>query len=103
MIQQLRMPEPAPTPRSRKPPQDRPKVRPPGQDPGHLLCDQLLSGGKVPECRVWRCLTLHQQAQGKHGNECRGTQLEIADRQTLPVSIFYGKGDTASATIIPSG
>jgi hypothetical protein len=60
-------------------------------------------GREGPEVPGLAVLTDHQQAQGKHRNECRGTQLEITDRQTLPVSIFYGKGDTAFATVIPSG
>jgi hypothetical protein len=82
MIQQLRMPEPAPTPRSRKPPQDRPKVRPPGQDPGHPLSDQRLSAGKVAECRGLAVLDRRQQAQGKHGKECRGLQSKIVTNAT---------------------
>jgi hypothetical protein len=81
MIQQLRMPEPAPIPRSRKPPQDRPKVRPPGQDPGHPLSDQRLSAGDVAECRGFAMFDRCQQAQGKHGKECRGKQPENVSGQ----------------------
>src|SRR3954451_11057642 len=41
---------------------------------GHLLCDQMLSAGKVAECAGLTVLDRCQQAQGKHGKECRGTQ-----------------------------
>jgi len=45
---------------------------------GHPLWPhQLLSAGKVAECRGLAGIDRCQQAQGKHGEECRGTQPKI--------------------------
>jgi hypothetical protein len=46
---------------------------------GHLLRHQLLSAAKVAECAAFALLDRCQQAQGKHGRECRGMHPEIAD------------------------
>ena len=40
----------------------------------YLLPHQLLQAGKAAECRGFAALTGQQQAQGKHGNECRDRQ-----------------------------
>jgi hypothetical protein len=45
----------------------------------HPLWDQLLFAGKAAEMAGAAVLDRRQQAQGKHANECRGMQPEIAD------------------------
>jgi hypothetical protein len=50
--------------------------------PHPLLRHQRLSAGKAAECRGFAVLTGQQQAQGKHGNECRGLQPEIVTNAT---------------------
>jgi hypothetical protein len=48
-----------------------------GFGPQHPLCAQRLSAGDVAKCRGVTVLDRRQQAQGKHGKECRGKQPEF--------------------------
>jgi hypothetical protein len=44
---------------------------------GHPLSGQRLSAGKVAQCAGLAVLDRPQQAQDKHGKECRGKQPEF--------------------------
>jgi hypothetical protein len=48
---------------------------------GHPLWSQRLSAGKAAECRGFAVFDRCQQAQGKHGKECRGKQPENVSGQ----------------------